>query len=87
MIPKRLKYVIFYLKETNSKQILNPGISCYSSSKNHYVLCCKRLNGLGQSVLNVKGLLFTKICCISWSLKTGKEEKEKRGPFDGKGIL
>ena len=37
-------------------RFLNLGISCYSWSKNHYVLCCKRLNGLGQSVLNVKGL-------------------------------
>lgn len=37
--------IFFFLKkQTNSKWIFKHR-HCYSSSRNHYVLCCKRLNG------------------------------------------
>lgn len=77
MIPKGL-HVIFYLKSKQTvNRFLNPGISCHSSEQNHYVLCCKRLNGLGQSVLNVKGTFCLPKSVFHDHLKTGKEEKER----------
>lgn len=69
----------FFLKKTNSKWIFKHQ-HCYSSSRNHYVLCCKRLNGFWAICFKCR-----RTFCLLKSV-FHDHFKSPQSPFDGKHV-
>lgn len=74
--------MIFFLKQTVNR-FLNISIICYSFSRNHCVLCCKRLNGFWAICFKCRSTF----CLLKSVFHDHLKPPKKKDPFDGKGSL